>query len=130
MADISALPETLGEATTLDQLVVYNESASEGSRIVGIAFDSASESYLNGDGQFTTPESSGVTPFSHDFVEGDLTDHVLTVAHGRGRFPIGTTVLNDSTPREVVYPKIEVDATNIILTFINTIPNTYTVTAM
>ncbi len=130
MADISALPETLGEATSLDQLVVYNESASEGSRIVGIAFDSASKSYLNGDGQFVTPESNDINPFSEDFTETDLTNHVLTIPHELGRLPVGTTVYNDAVPREVIYPKIEADTTNIILTFINAIPNTYTVTAM
>jgi len=93
--DISALPNTIGTATASDELVAHDQSAAEGSRIVGIHFSAAADEWLNGVGGFTTPTAAQVDAVSAasggtfkgdiDIGDADTSTETRSLEIGKGR---------------------------------------------
>ena len=102
--DISALPNTIGTATASDELVAHDQSAAEGSRIVGIHFSAAADEWLNGVGGFTTPTAAQVDAVSAasggtfkgdiDIGDADTSTETRSLEIGKGRTDSGYSFID------------------------------------
>ena len=86
MPDISLLPDLGTPATTSDSLVVYDNSAAEGSRITEIKFSNDASEYFNGQGGWTEvivdPDVKTVNAATYNLLTSDDILHVTYTSTG------------------------------------------------